>query len=116
VGGGPRYVLPPSLQEIPETPTAQYLTPESKTLTEHKTLAQTNATEFGYKSSRWVWESSAAGPVLSHTSHPPYKIVSDRFKTVADLVFWLGHLGEKKWVTKDDLYIVAARFEEHNRG
>ncbi len=78
-------------------------------------MAQTNTTEFGYKSSRWVWESSAAGPVLSHTSHPPYKILHERFKTLADLVHWLGHLSEKKWVTKDDLYIVAARFQERNQ-
>lgn len=69
-------------------------------------------TEFGFKSSRWAWETTAAGAALTHTSHPPYKILLDRFKTVADLIFWLGHLAEKKWVTKDDLFIVALRFQE----
>jgi hypothetical protein len=81
---------------------------------EQKTLVK--KTEFGYKSSRWVWENTVAGEALSHTSHPPYKILPDRFKTVADLVFWLGHLAGKNWVTKDDLFIVASRFAERSRG
>jgi hypothetical protein len=54
------------------------------------------------------------GPVLAHTRHPWYHIDHNRFKTFDDLLFWLFHLEEKTWVTKEDLLVIVMRFQEKN--
>ena len=79
-------------------------------------MPEAKKTEFGYTLDRWEWQDSAAGPALTHTSHPHYRILHKTLVTVGDLVRWLTHLSQKNWIKKDDLLVVAMRFHEKNGG
>jgi len=60
----------------------------------------------------WVWRSTSAGDALTHMVHPYYFILHDDLQTYKQLRFWLDHLGEKNWITADDLAVIIQRYSE----
>jgi hypothetical protein len=64
----------------------------------------------------WRWD----GDCLRHFPYPDdlsyhdYWIDLERFTTPAKLSGWLWHMGQKLWITREDLIVLTQQFMERN--
>lgn len=57
----------------------------------------------------WQWVNNC----LCHDD-PNYCVDREQFKTIEDLEHWAKHLGEKTWITKEDIIVLVIRFRERH--